>query len=82
MCKIYDTRKYGDTVFIDFQDEEREFGGVRKMDINDYEYAAGFKNASFLVSVAKTTRHRDINASYCAESFRDPAIEYSVPYWR
>jgi hypothetical protein len=77
MCKIFDTRrncKTG-TVFIHVEDEEGI--GIKKLSVNNFNYAKSFKNSDFLNAVSSQTDDRDMENSYYAEFFIDPDVEYS-----
>lgn len=79
MCKIYETRRHKNTVFIDFEDDYE--GGVKKLSADSYEFGMKIGNIDFVVLAAKDTGDRDIDNSYDAVPFIDPRIKYEKPYW-
>ena len=79
MCKIYATRKSSTTVYLELDDEERDYWGVKKLSIPQFEYAKQFKNMDFISAVSKeTTVKRDEDDALIAVDFIDPNITYSA----
>ena len=78
MCKIYATRKSLTTVYLELDDEERNYWGVKKMPISQFEYAKQFRNMDFLSAIGKSTDvERDEDDALAAIDFKDPYIAYS-----
>lgn len=49
MCKIYDTRISDKYVYISMDDEDKNYGGVKKLTIEKFLWAKKFKNMDFYV---------------------------------
>ena len=73
MCKIINRRKSNKNIFLHFHNDEEMFAGIKKISINDYEYAielyGGMENPDFLFKVSRETSDRDIAESYYAVAF-------------
>lgn len=73
MCKIINRRKSNKNIFLHFHNDEEMFAGIKKISINDYEYAielcGGMENPDFLFKVSRDTSDRDIVESYYAVAF-------------
>lgn len=79
MCKIYDTRISDKYVYISMDDEDKNYGGVKKLTIEKFLWAKKFKNMDFLCAVAvPTTVERDEDDAMRAVYFTDEDITYSV----
>lgn len=78
MCEIFHTNRSSKNVYIDFFDEEEDFGGARKLPIETYEWASKFHNTDFLVKVARPTEDRDFEDSMFAKEFKEDWITYST----
>jgi len=60
-------------------DEDKNYGGVKKLTIEKFLWAKKFKNMDFLCAVAvPTTVERDEDDAMRAVRFRDEDITYSV----
>lgn len=79
MCKIYSTRKSNKYVYISMEDEENDYGGVKKIRIDKFLWAKKFKNVDFLCAVSlPTTVEKDEDDATIAVPFVDEDITYSV----
>lgn len=82
--KIYQTRVNRDAgmVFLDVADDARGIYGVTELSLADYNYARQFRSTPFVVAVSKPTDaaccRREFEASYFAEDFRDPLLDYAI----
>lgn len=74
MCKIYETTRYGDTVFVYYGENE----DVGKIQADKFDFAVGLGNSDFLAAVVKeTSMKHDEYAAVRAMPFNDPRITYS-----
>lgn len=79
MCKIYSTRMSDKYVYISMEDEERGYGGAKKLRIDKFLWAKKFKNVDFLCAVSlPTTVEKDEDDVMIAVPFIDNDITYSA----
>ena len=83
MCEIYGTRKSNKFVYLSLEDDERNWGGARKIPVEKFEWAKKFRNMDFLSAVSlRTTVEKDEDDAMSAVPFIDEDITYSRdPYW-
>ncbi len=77
MCDIYTTRLNPKSKRVYILFENPDHFGVRRLSLEQFNFAKKFHNNDFLVEVAHPTDDRDINDSYYSEEFIDPDITYS-----
>lgn len=76
MCEIFRTRKSDRNVYIELVDGE--FGGVKKIPLQKFEWAKTFHNPDFLAATSTWTTDRDFNDSASAVDFKEDWITYAT----
>lgn len=56
MCDIFNTRRSAKFVYIHVEDEERNWGGVRKIPVDKFDWAKKFHNMEFLSAISLPTK--------------------------
>lgn len=77
MYDIYKTRLSNKTKRVYILFENPDHFGVRRLSLEQFNFAKKFHNNDFLIEVAHDTNDRDVDDSYYAKEFIDPDITYS-----
>ena len=76
VCKIISSRKTSRMVFLEVDDGE--YWGLKKISVEDFDFAKSFRNNELLGMVSRWTTGRDFHDSVKATPFVDPMISYSL----